>query len=143
MITNNNTWQRALLLPRYYEKNAHSIAGLSSQFQIKKFQLGHDPELIDETTNPPGLRTFDTALNQLANVFYEAPFKPGDIVFANGRLLFKCVMPEGAIAAPAKYSLTGLIDQEDDLIAVSLDLPDWVTPTEGVRIHPYINFPIG
>lgn len=143
MATNAKPWQRAMLLPRYYQKNAYSIAGLTPQFQITHFQLGHDPNLVDESTSPPTLKTFDPSLNQLDNVFYEATFKPGDIVFANGRLLFKCVMPEGAIAEPAKYSLTGLIDQEGDLIALSLDLPDWVTPTEGVRIHPYINFPIG
>lgn len=142
-MSKNQPWQIAELLPRFYEKNALSIAGLAKQFKIVKFKFGHDPLLVDDSQNPPALSPFKPAENDIKNVFYEGTINPAeDIVWANGRLLFRCIMPENTLSEPKQYSQTGLYDDDGDLVAVSIDLPDWVTPEEGVNTHPYVNFPI-
>ncbi|MFW1197768.1 hypothetical protein ACEWBU_23190 [Vibrio parahaemolyticus] len=142
-MSTNQPWQIAELLPRFYEKNALSIAGLASQFKIVKFKFGHDPLLVDDSQTPPALSPFDPAGTDIKNVFYEGTINPSeDVVWANGRLLFRCIMPENTLSAPKQYSQTGLYDADGDLVAVSIDLPDWVTPEEGINTHPYVNFPI-
>ena len=139
----NTPWQIAQLLPRFYEKNALAIGGIASPFKIVKFKFGHDPLLIDDTVSPPGLRPFNESENDIKNVFFEGEFKVSeDVVWSDGRLLFRCIMPENTLSEPKPYSLTGLYDDDGDFIAVSVDLPDWVTPEEGVNTHPYIIFPI-
>lgn len=142
MTTPNKPWQIAELLPRFYEKNALSIAGKAPHFKIVKFKFGHDPALVDTTTTPPTLTKFNPAHTDIKNVFHEGTFAADDIIWSNGRLMFRCVMPENTLSAPKQYSQTGLYDANDNLIAVSIDLPDWITPEEGVTTHPYINFPL-
>lgn len=91
----------------------------------------------------PALSPFDPAGTDIKNVFYEGTINPSeDVVWANGRLLFRCIMPENTLSEPKQYSQTGLYDADGDLVAVSIDLPDWVTPEEGINTHPYVNFPI-
>ena len=142
-IPNNNApWQIATLLPRFYEKNALAIGGKISQLKIVKCKFSHDESLIDRTTNPPTLKPFPEQKNTLENVFFEKTFTAEDILFSQGRLLFKCHMPESTLSKPAEYSLTTLHDEDDDIMAVSVDLPDWVTPGQDINTHPYINFPI-
>ncbi|PWY32279.1 hypothetical protein [Vibrio vulnificus] len=142
-MSTNQPWQIAELLPRFYEKNALSIAGLAKQFKIVKFKFGHDPLLVDDSKTPPALSSFNAAENDIKNVFFEGTINPAeDVVWANGRLLFRCIMPENTLSEPKQYSQTGLYDDDGDLVAVSIDLPDWVTPEEGINTHPYVNFPI-
>ncbi|MBT2909450.1 hypothetical protein PL84_02515 [Vibrio anguillarum] len=141
-MSTNKPWQIAELLPRFYEKNALSIAGLTEQFKINKFKFGHDPLLVDDSKTPPALSRFNPDDNDIKNVFYEGTLNPAeDIIWANGRLMFRCLMAENTLSEPKQYSQTGLY-WDNELVAVSIDLPDWVTPEEGINTHPYINFPI-
>lgn len=142
-VTNNAPWQIAELLPRFYEKNALAIAGKSPQLLIKSFKFSHDESLVDRGFNPPKLSRFPPSKNTVENVFYAGNFDDENIIYSEGRLMFRCIMPENTITDPAQYSVTTLHDQDGDIIAASVDLPDWVTPNEGVNTHPYINFPTG
>ena len=139
----NTTWQIAAILPRFYEKNAKSLGGIVGQFKIISYEFGHDSELVDASTSPPTLRPYDAARNDTPGKFYAGDFGSGDVIYnEDGRLLFKCSMPENAISEPVQYSLTVLRDMDGDAVAVSVDLPDWVVPAEGVETHPYLNFPV-
>lgn len=138
----SDEWQKANLLPRFYEKNAKSIGGITSQFKIVKFEFGHDPDLIDDGTNPPTLTPYSGDRNDTPGKFYEGTLDADDIVYSEGRLLFKCRMPENTVSEPKQYSLTILRDNDGDVVAASVDLPDWVSPDEGIETHPYINFPM-
>lgn len=141
--SNNAPWQIAELLPRFYEKNALSIGGKAPQLLVSSFKFSHDESLIDRSTNPPTLKRFPPSKNTVENAFYEGTFSSDDIIYSDGRLMFRSLMSENTLSAPKEYSLTTLHDQDGDIVAVSVDLPDWVTPSEGINTHPYINFPIG
>ncbi|MCD9516410.1 MULTISPECIES: hypothetical protein [Photobacterium] len=143
MTTSNSPWQIAELLPRFYKKNALSIGGKAPQLIVSSFKFSHDESLISRATNPPTLKRFPPNKNTVENVFYENKFNSDDIIYSEGRLMFRCIMAENTLSSPREYSLTTLHDQDGDIVAVSVDLPDWVTPGEGVNTHPYINFPIG
>ena len=140
----SNQWQKANLLPRYYSKSAKSIGNLAGHFRIMTFEFGHDPSLINTSTNPPTLSSYDSGRNDTPNKFYTGAFASGDVVYneSDGRLLFKCRMPENTLTEPKEHSLTVLRDADGDVVAVSVDLPDWVAPDEGVETHPFINFPL-
>ncbi|CCO46642.1 conserved hypothetical protein [Vibrio nigripulchritudo SOn1] len=139
----SSAWQLAKLLPRFYEKNALSICGKASHFKITTFKFGHDPKYVNESKSPPELVAFDENENTISNIFYTGTLDPNtDVVWSNGRVLFRCEMPKGGVSSPSKFSLTGLFDNDGDLVAVSVDLPDWVTPDESLDVHPYIQFPI-
>ena len=142
VTSGKDAWQRAQVLQRFYDLNAVSIGGIGEHFQIVKFRFGYDPTLVDETPVPPILYDIPTNLESIPNVFYEGTFDPArDIAYGNGRLLFRCLMPKNAVIEPHQYSITGLYDQNDNLVVVSLDLPDWITPEDNINTHLFINFP--
>lgn len=136
-----NVYQIATLLPRFYEKNAQSIGNLDGHFKITRYDFGHDPSLIDNSTTPPTPKPYLGSRNDTPNKFYTGTFQSGDVIYTNGRLLFKCRMAKGELSTSKEYSLTVLRDADGDAVAVSVDLPGWVTPAEAIETHPFINFP--
>ena len=137
-----DSWQVAEIMPRFYELTALGAGGLGSPFKIAKFKFGHDPALVNESGDVPSLRNIPDDMRDIANVFYEKNFNiKTDVIYSKGRLLFRCRMPEKAVTAPQKHSLTGLYDTNDNLVAISLDLPDWITPSDSGDVHLYINYP--
>ncbi|EKQ3696062.1 hypothetical protein QRC94_003767 [Vibrio vulnificus] len=139
----SGAWQVAILLPMFYEKVGKSAGGISRHFQFSTFKLGHDPDLIDETGSTAFIKDIsDMSALTIKNVFYVGNIVPENVAWDNGRLIMKLEMPAGEISEPKRHSQTGIYDLDDDLIAVAIDLPDWLTPTEPFEIRPYINFPV-
>lgn len=129
------TWQEAVLLPKFYEKSALSASGLGDRFRLSEFGLGYG--LVDESTEPPTIEDIPCDLDAVPQEFYRQDLEKDDFVFADGRLLIR-MTPTVRVDEPHKFSVTGIYDQDGDLVAVSVDLPDWVTPAEMLHLNGYI-----
>ena len=64
-----------------------------------------------------------------------------EVSYSAGVTLCKCEIPQGAVGAPVRHNIIGVYDQDSELVAVCVTLPDWVTPTEVYRAFPAVTFP--
>ena len=133
----SDSWQEAVLLPKFYEKSALSASGLHTRFVLSKFGLGYG--LVDESTTPPTIQDIPCDLDKVPEEFFTQELEKDDFVFTDGRLLIR-MTPTVRVDEPHKFSVTGIYDQDDDLVAVSVDLPDWVTPAEMLHLNGYITY---
>lgn len=132
-------WQLSRLTNRYYDKIGMSAAGLTQCPRFVTFKMGYG--LIDETDPAnPVLQAIPGDISDVPNFFYAGLC---DVSYANGLTTCKCEIPQGAVSAPTRFNVVGVFDQGDDLLAVCVTLPDWVTPTEIYRAYPQITFPVG
>lgn len=135
----NNAWQLAILLDRYYEKVGKAAAGLGSCPKFMEFRAGYAPDLLDTSTVPPTLLPIPRDMTEIPNEFYRAEVVAS---YSNGVTLCKCEIPQSGVSAPVPHNIIGIFDQDGELDAVALTLPDWVTPSEIYRAYPAIMFPI-
>lgn len=129
-------WQSAKIMPRFYDSIAQAMIGEGGCRKIVKFKMGYG--YLDESVSPPEILDVEDSLLDIPNVFYEGV--PA-LEFRDGRILASCHMPDGSVNEPRQYSLTGLYDDLDNLIAVSVDLPAWVVPTNRHTTFTYVDFP--
>lgn len=136
----NDNYQAITLFSRFREESAKSFAGLRDQFKIKGFVMGYTPSLINEAERKvqPVADNSETT----ENVLHQANFKDTDVSYGGGKILLKCICPPNVLSTPKKYSTLWLVDNNDKLIGAKVDLPDWVTPKEGVETWVYINYPV-
>lgn len=129
-------WKSAKILPRFYDNYARSLIGEGACRRIAKFKMGHG--YVDESSTPPVFQEIPDDLSDIPGVFFEGT---PELTYSDGRVLARCHLPQGSVTAPNKYSLTGLYDDQDELIAVCLDLPDWIVPSDWHTTYAYIDFP--
>jgi len=130
------TWKSAKLLPRFYDSIARSLIGAAPCRPIVKFKAGHG--YVDESVDPPVFLEVPDDLIDVPNVFYEGT---PELAHSDGRILARCHIPKGSVTDPRKYSMTGLYDDQGSLVAVCLDLPDWLVPSDWHTTFAYIDFP--
>lgn len=136
--TTGIVYQQAKLLNRYYEKVGRAAAGMGQCPHFVEFRAGFG--LVDETDlNHPLLLPIPPNMSAVPNEFYRGPCEP---TYANGVTLCKCEMPAGTVGEPKRYNLIGIFDQDSELVAVCVTLPDWITPAEIERAYPALTFPI-
>lgn len=129
-------WQSAKIMPRFYDSIARAMIGEGGCRHIAKFKMGYG--YLDESTTPPEILEVEDDLEDIPNVFFEGvPV----LHYQDGRILARCHMPDGSVNEPRQYSLTGLYDDQDNLIAVSVDLPAWVVPSNRHTTFTYVDFP--
>ncbi|GAB6035889.1 hypothetical protein JCM15519_04480 [Fundidesulfovibrio butyratiphilus] len=129
-------WKRTKTLPMLGYKMARSICDQIPCPKITKFRLGYG--LVDESGDTPALQAIPDDLDTLPGVFFEGAPTPAA---SEGRALFVCPVPAGSVPVATKYSCIGLYDQDDDLVAVGLRLPTWITPDSDYTARPFIDFP--
>ena len=117
-----------------------SMGGLSAQYKIVKFHLGHSPSLIDEASKTVQATPLSTAI--VENKFYSKLLTVNDFVWSNGKLLIKCVCPVGGVAAPQVFSTLFLEDSLGNLSHGIVKLPDTILPETGSETWIYVEFPI-
>lgn len=88
---------------------------------------------------PPTLLPIPRDMTEIPNEFYRAEVVAS---YSNGVTLCKCEIPQSGVSAPVPHNIIGIFDQDGELDAVALTLPDWVTPSEIYRAYPAIMFPI-
>ena len=134
-------FKNSTLLTAYYDRIASSLASLTSCPKLYKFKFGNG--YIDESVDPPALLPVptDPEPTDIPDPFFEAVFAPEDVSYSDGRIILKCFMPVGSVAEPKKYSVTGIYDQDDNLLIVMQDLPDWLTPEDEHTAYCFIDFP--
>lgn len=131
-------WKGARLLPRFYERSAMGAAGIQPPFKFGRFGMGYG--YIDDSTNPPTLEPIPDDLSVIPNEFYSGTFSADDFVYNNGLLMMRCHMPRGGISESKQYSVIGIYDEQDNLLAASVTLPSWVSSDEAIGINVYINY---
>lgn len=130
-------WKRAEIQTRLYEKIGRSLVGVGPCPRITRFAAGYG--LVDESTDPPTLTELPLAAEDVpAVIFSGAPVAS----MSDGRALFLCAIPEDAVAEPAKCTVIGLYDQDDELVALASFLPEWLTPGKRYENLVYITFPV-
>ncbi len=129
-------WRRTTLLPLLYYKLARSFCDLLPCPRIQTFKLGAG--YVDESGSSPLFQSVPDDLTEIPEVFFQG--EP-EAAASEGRALFSCVAPVGAVATPTRCSMLGLYDQDGDLVAVGQFLPLWVNPDEANTFRPYIDFP--
>ncbi|MGP9633783.1 hypothetical protein ACT3R7_12020 [Halomonas sp. AOP43-A1-21] len=129
-------WQTAKIMPRFYDSIGNAMIGKGPCRQIAKFKMGYG--FLDESQSPPMILDVPDDLEDIPNVFFEGV---PELTFKDGRIIATCFMPDGYITQPHQYSLTAIYDNADDLIAVSIDLPAWVVPSNRHTTFTYIDFP--
>ncbi|MCV6588687.1 MAG: hypothetical protein OIF57_06620 [Marinobacterium sp.] len=136
------TYQRATILPLFYEKIAASIGGKGPCPAIVAADFGHGfvkkPANDDEL---PVLESVPTNLEEIPKKFYRAELEETDRQLSDGRLIIRCHVPSGSVDTPKQNSMIGLIDLEGDLVAVVQDFPDWITPSDEHTAYAYLDFP--
>lgn len=134
----NTDYQRSKLLNRYYEKVGMAAAGQGACPHFTKFVAGFG--LVDETDpENPKLLHIPPDIKEIPREFYRATL---EAQYSDGSTLCRCEIPVGAVETPQRYNMIGILDQDDELVAVCLTLPDWVTPTEADRAFPVLTFPL-
>jgi len=133
-------WEGSLLLNRYYEKVGRAAAGIGTCPRFTTFKAGYG--FVDEDVpdgEVPTILTVPADLEEVPSVFYS-----GNVVasYSNGSTLCQCTIPEAGVSTPKKCSVIGVYDQDAELVAVCVTLPDWVTPSEQYTAYPSINFPL-
>ncbi|MDX5979549.1 hypothetical protein [Vreelandella alkaliphila] len=129
-------WQSAKIMPRFYDGIARSMIGEGPCRKIAKFKMGYG--FLDTSQTPPMILDVPDDLEDIPNVFFEGV---PHLQYGDGRILARCHMPDGHITEPHQYSLTALYDDADNLVAVSIDLPAWVVPSNRHTTFTYIDFP--
>ena len=131
-------WQQAKLLNRYYDKVGRAAAGQGHCPHFTEFRAGFG--LVDES-NPakPILQKIPPDMEEVPEEFYRGLVTAS---YSAGTTLCKCEIPQGAVGAPVRHNIIGIYDQDGDLVAVCVTLPDWVTPAETYRAFPAMSFPI-
>jgi hypothetical protein len=129
-------WKRTKILPVLGFKMARSICDQIPCPKITRFRLGYG--LVDESGETPVLQAIPDNLETLPGVFFEGV--PASAA-SEGRALFTCAAPAGSVNMPTRYSCVGLYDQDDDLVAVGVRLPMYLTPDEDYTARPFIDFP--
>lgn len=131
-------FQLSRLLNKYYEKVGKAAAGIGACPKFTEFRAGFG--LVDETDpDNPQLLQIPPDMTEIPREFYRGLVSAE---YSNGTTLCKCEIPQGAVSDAKRYSLTGIYDQDSDLVAVCLTLPDWVTPNEMYRSYPSLSFPM-
>lgn len=134
----NTDYQRSKLLNRYYEKVGKAAAGAGACPHFSEFVAGFG--LVDETDpENPVLQKIPPNMTEIPRSFYR------DLVetkYSDGQTVCRCEIPVGGVDTPHRYNMIGILDQDGDLVAVCLTLPDWVTPTEADRAFPILTFPM-
>ena len=134
----NTDYQRSKLLNRYYEKVGMAAAGQGACPHFQTFVAGFG--LVDESDpENPKLQDIPPDLKEIPREFYRDTLAAQ---YSNGSTLCRCEIPVGAVDTPQRYNMIGILDQDDELVAVCLTLPDWVTPTEADRAFPVLTFPL-
>jgi hypothetical protein len=136
----SDVFQVSKLLNRYYEKVGKAAAGTGQCPRFATFEAGYgfiDEDVPDGET--PEILNVPADQETVPGVVYS-----GDIeaAYSNGSTIAKCVIPVGAVSTPKKLNVFGVYDQDGDLVAVSVTLPDWLTPTEAYTGYPTVNFPM-
>jgi hypothetical protein len=133
-------FQSAIILDRFYEKVGRAAAGIGQCPRIIKFKAGYGylNESVPEG-KPPEILSVPYDLEEVPEPFYTGSV---DAQFSNGSTLVKCTIPEGGIATSKRCSVIGLYDQDEELVAMCVALPDWVKPSQEYTVYPSINFPI-
>lgn len=136
----SDIFQISKLLNKYYEKVGQANAGSGDCPIFTRFEAGYgyiDEDVEDGET--PIIETVPADITDIPSVVYS-----GDIEaeYSNGSTVAKCVVPVGAVSTSQKVNVYGVYDQEDDLVAISVTLPDWITPTESHTAYPTITFPM-
>ena len=135
MATN---WQSSKILNTYYEKVARAAAGIGSCPVITSFKAGFG--YVDETDPAaPFIEELPGGIDSVPAVFYEGG---ATAQYSNGIVAVVCQIPLGAVSEPTRFSVVGIYDQDDELIAISVTLPDWITPNETYDIYPTLTFPL-
>lgn len=131
-------WQQAKLLNRYYDKVGKAAAGQGNCPRFTEFRAGFG--LVDEADpSKPILQPIPPNMEEVPGEFYRGII---DVSYSNGVTLCKCEIPQTAVGAPVRHNIIGIYDQDGELMAVCVTLPDWVTPAEVYRAFPAITFPI-
>lgn len=131
-------WKSAKLFPRFYDGIANAMVNGHCR-RIAKFKFGFG--YIDDTQDPPALLEIPDDLADIPNVLFEAEFTPEELSYSDGRILARCHMPQGSLTEPRRYSMTGIYDDQDNLLAATLDLPAWLVPSTRHTTYSYIDFP--
>ncbi|MDE7065365.1 MAG: hypothetical protein K2O70_07850, partial [Desulfovibrionaceae bacterium] len=96
--------------------------------------------LVDESDPAhPQLQGIPATMEEVPNEFYRGFVEAS---YSSGVTLCKCEIPQGAVGTPVRHNIIGIYDQDSELVAVCVTLPDWVTPTETYRAFPAMAFPI-
>jgi len=131
-------WQQAKLLNRYYEKVGRAAAGDGSCPRFVEFRAGFGLVQEDNPANPV-LLPIPPGMKDIPEEFYRGTV---EVSYSAGVTLCKCEIPQGAVGAPVRHNLVGIYDQDSELVAVCVTLPDWVTPSEIYRAFPAVTFPL-
>lgn len=130
-------WQQAKLLNRYYDKVGLAAAGSGQCPRFTEFRAGFG--LVDETDPAcPVLLNIPPNMEEVPHEFYRGLV---EVHYSAGVTLCKCEIPQGAVGSPVRHNIIGVYDQDSELVAVCVTLPDWVTPTEIYRAFPAVTFP--
>lgn len=128
-------WKSAKLFPRFYDSIAEALLGGECP-RIGKFKFGYG--YIDDSTAEPTLLDVPDGLTDIPNVLFEGT---PDLTYSDGRILVRCHMPQASLDKPHQYSMTGIYDTKNNLIAVTNDLPAWLVPSTRHTTYSYIDFP--
>ena len=130
-------WQQAKLLNRYYDKVGLAAAGIGHCPRFTEVRAGFG--LVNEVDPAhPELLPIPPNMEDVPNEFYRGLT---EVSYSAGVTLCKCEIPQGAVGAPVRHNIIGVYDQDSELVAVCVTLPDWVTPTEVYRAFPAVTFP--
>lgn len=131
-------WHQARLLNRYYDKVGMAAAGQGSCPRFVEFRAGFG--LVDESDPVnPVLLPIPPGMKDVPNEFYRGHVESS---YSAGVTLCKCEIPQGAVGTPVRHNIIGVYDQDSELVAVCVTLPDWVTPMETYRAFPAMAFPV-
>jgi hypothetical protein len=131
-------WQVSRLMNRYYDKVGMAAAGIANCPRFVSFKAGFG--LISEVDpNTPVLQAIPPDMEDVPGFFYEGLCA---VSYANGITTCKCEIPQGAVSAPVRMNVVGVFDQDGELVATCVMLPDWVTPNETYRAYPQLIFPV-
>jgi hypothetical protein len=117
-----------------------SLGGITPQYTLVKFHLGHSPTLIDEDSKTVQAMPLNTAT--VENLFYSKVLTPQDFQWSGGKLLVKCICPPAALTEPQVFSTLYIEDSLGNLSHGLVKLPDTVLPETGAETWIYIEFPI-
>lgn len=133
-------FQVSKVLNKFYEKAGKATAGNGSWPVFTTFEAGYG--FINENV-PDGELPIILAVpkdqQDIPNSFFTGNIEAN---YSNGTTIAKCTIPSGSVSSPKKCSVIGVRDQDGDLVAVSVVLPDWVSPTEVYTTFPTITFPM-
>jgi hypothetical protein len=125
---------KALLLDDYYKLRDESALPLGTHFQFGDFKMGHG--FLNEDGSVADIPSSTT---ELPNVFFTAT---PTIIYANGRTVVNCLMPEGTIASDTSilFSCVGIYDNASGKLIVILAGSELsLTSIDKLTISSYID----